>query len=606
MATPTIKTKIQLDGESEYKKSISDINAKLNELNSEMKKTEAQYANNANSAEALRAKQEVLNKQIEAQKEKIKTLQEVVKKASEAYGENDTRTLKWKTSLNKAEEELFKMQHKLDDTTDALGKFGDKQEETNQKGVGFDTLLSTISDKLGISIPSSATKAVSGLGQIDAKTAACVAGFVALAAAVAEVEKKLIEMTKESAKWADDLNTQAKVAGIATEQLQEYAYAADLIDVSADTITGAQTRLIRSMQSAQEGTESAMEAFNKLNISVTNADGSLRDADEVFWEAIDRLGQMTNKTEADAIAMDLMGKSARDLNPLIEVGSAGMKEYADEAKKVGYVLSTDDLRALNRVQDAMDRFKRSTEAGKNQLAVQFAPSLEKAIEKLTEFVSKAAQALQKTGIVKAFGAILECVTGILDPLQGMFDILAGNKGLLAYVADAFALIADTVDVISGLWFWSSPGSLQKVANALGFNGTSHQQQMQQSRLGNNYDPTTGTYYQTKQINYGNYQIDVANGDYSGSYADYIDYMQKKNGWNAGGSMNWRGGMTWVGENGPELMYVPQGATIKTAQESREIGGDTFNISISARDVKEFNDIVAIAKNARMTARRVMS
>jgi hypothetical protein len=72
--------------------------------------------------------------------------------------------------------------------------------------------------------------------------------------------------------------------------------------------------------------------------------------------------------------------------------------------------------------------------------------------------------------------------------------------------------------------------------------------------------------------------------------------------NASGTHNWRGGWTWVGENGPELMRLPRGTQIQTAQESRSSGGDVYNITIDAKSVKEFEDVVRIVKNQRRTLR----
>ena len=72
--------------------------------------------------------------------------------------------------------------------------------------------------------------------------------------------------------------------------------------------------------------------------------------------------------------------------------------------------------------------------------------------------------------------------------------------------------------------------------------------------------------------------------------------------NATGNDNWRGGLTWVGEAGPELVSLPGGSQILNAQDSRGLGGDTFYISIDAKSVKEFNDIVEIAQSARVRGR----
>jgi hypothetical protein len=82
--------------------------------------------------------------------------------------------------------------------------------------------------------------------------------------------------------------------------------------------------------------------------------------------------------------------------------------------------------------------------------------------------------------------------------------------------------------------------------------------------------------------------------------NYGAWIQK--GYNATGNDNWRGGLTWVGEAGPELVSLPGGSQILNAQDSRSFGGDTFYITIDSASVREFNDIVEIAQSARVRRR----
>ena len=60
MATRTISTKLQLDGEAEYRASLKNINSELGTLKSELKLTESQFAGHLNSYAALSAKGETL------------------------------------------------------------------------------------------------------------------------------------------------------------------------------------------------------------------------------------------------------------------------------------------------------------------------------------------------------------------------------------------------------------------------------------------------------------------------------------------------------------------------------------------------------------------
>ena len=165
----------------------------------------------------------------------------------------------------------------------------------------------------------------SGLGTAcKAAAATMAAAFAAVSAAAIAGGKALIEMTKEGAAYADTVLTESTVTGIATDKLQEYMYAAELVDVSTDTLTKSMAKQIKSMKAVQDGTKLSVEAYDKLGVSVTNADGSLRDSDTVYWEVIDALGKVENETERNALGMQFLGKSAQELNPLIEAGAERM------------------------------------------------------------------------------------------------------------------------------------------------------------------------------------------------------------------------------------------------------------------------------------------
>ena len=146
-----ISSKISLAGEQEYKKAISELNTALKTMGSEMKLVSERYAENSGSVEALAAKGDVLNRQIDAQKAKVASMQEALKKSAETYGESDTRTQKWQQSLNSAEADLIKMERSLRDnnsqleaaqqaTDDYSGALAKMDEATQQTGEQSATL----------------------------------------------------------------------------------------------------------------------------------------------------------------------------------------------------------------------------------------------------------------------------------------------------------------------------------------------------------------------------------------------------------------------------------------------------------------------------------
>lgn len=114
--------KIGLEGEKEFKKALSEINQSFKVLGSEMKLVESAFAKNDNSVQALTARNQVLNREIEAQKQKIETLRAALANAAESFGENDRRTQNWQIQLNNATATLNQMERELNDNNTALNE----------------------------------------------------------------------------------------------------------------------------------------------------------------------------------------------------------------------------------------------------------------------------------------------------------------------------------------------------------------------------------------------------------------------------------------------------------------------------------------------------
>lgn len=619
MATPGINTKVKMDGEKEYRAALAQINAGLKNLGAEMRATEQDFADNADSVEALTAKGDVLARQMQTQQEKVDTLREVLQRAGETYGEADKRTIDWSTSLIDAETKLKQMQEALEENNAELDKAGAsgskfqqamdkvkdsvakaKEEGTGAKGVfanlkesfaggkgeavGLGDAIGGAADKLGINLPEGATKALNSLNGINAGTAAAVGGFAALVAAVAKVEKQLMSITKESAEYAKEVKTLASVTGQSVEEVQEWQYASDMLGVSYDRMKDSLKEITNKMQEAQNGSEDTAAAFNTLGVNIYNADGSLRDANAVFNDTIDALGHVQNRTERDALAMDLMSESAQELNPLIEKGSQALKDYADEAHEMGYVLDDEAIKALNDTDTAQQKLLKTQEAVTKQISAEYAPYMTEALGDTADFIQKIGKAFVDSGVVDKFGSILTSVTQILDPLGDLtVSVLPALDAALKPVATTMALIADTTNLLVGLLTLNG----DKIKTALGLNMASGQlsnmQQLQyKGALSSGSSYVSGVGY-------------TGTGGYMGADGKWHQ--------NAAGTDNFIGGVTWVGENGPEPVWLPQGSRIGTNQEGRSLsGGDTYNFYVQANEIREIDDFIRRMKNQRRVAR----
>ena len=208
--------KIGLEGEKEFKKALTEINQSFKVLGSEMKVVQSQFDKNDDSVEALTARNQVLNKEIVAQKQKIETLRQALANASESFGENDRRTQQWQIQLNNATAALNDMERELDRNNTALD---DAEREMDDVANSADDLEEELDDA-GDAADDSEGK-FSKLGG-TLKTVGIAMGAVVTAAAAAAVSlgKAVIEAYGEYEQLVGGVDTLFKDS---SASLQEYA-----------------------------------------------------------------------------------------------------------------------------------------------------------------------------------------------------------------------------------------------------------------------------------------------------------------------------------------------------------------------------------------------
>lgn len=570
MATQPIKTRFELDGEKEYKAAVSEINASLRVLNSEMKLVSEQFKNNDKSVEALTASSDVLSRQILTQKEKIEALQAALKNSAERYGEADARTKRWQTSLNNAQAELVKMERELKANSDAMEKnnedLADLDEgfdDTIGSGKGLGDVLNDLTGKLGVNLPEGATSTLNSMVSLGGELTLLIGAFAAAAAAIVEVEKALANLTLEQAAAAGEIQDVAMQTGLSTEAVQRYQYACDMIGVSFDTVASSQAKMIRSMADVQSGSETAAATWNQLGIEVMNADGSLRDAQEVFLEVIDVLSQIENATQRDAVSMEIFGRSAQDLNPLIVQGTDAFQAFYDEASNVKDILTDVQLETLAGLDDEMHRVEARFESGANSMALKFTPALQEFYEKTSEGIKGIEEDFAASGLVTVFGSLLELVTALSPAFDTLGEILKACSPVFYGIALVIAGIADGIKVIEL--------AVSSIINLL---------KLDFSGAAEDWRAIGGTLF---------------GGDNATTRVFQSMY-------NASGDWNFPGGVTWVGENGPERVFLPRGSVIQSAQESARSTGDVYYVTLSLREISELSDIARLARDRRRKTR----
>lgn len=385
---------IEFRGETtKLSKALNKIKDETKGVDGSLKAVNKALKFNPGNIELLGQKQIELKRKIEQTKEKLEAFKEA-QRSLDASGVDKTSSeyMEVRRNIIQAESQAKYFNAELKKTEAAispLGKLGSQFQDVGGKITAAGHALAPLS-KLGAAV-------AGGLGALAVK----------------------------AGRAADDLNTLSKTSGINTQQLQLYAASADLVDVSVEDMAKSQTKLKKNMLSASQGTGDAARAFDMLGVNVKGADGHLRNQDEVFQEVIQKLGTMSNETERDALAMQIFGKSATALNPMIEDMGKTYKLVTDTMKKnkIKFV-DQETLDQANAFNDQIDIMKFIATTAFQQIGAKLAAYLVPAITKVQEVFSH--------------------FMGIISNLSGR------TLAIITGIGGGFAVIAPTLLIVGGL------------------------------------------------------------------------------------------------------------------------------------------------------------
>lgn len=407
MASGRIKgITIEIDGNTTpLQKALAGVDKSLKTTDASLRDINKLLKLDPGNTDLLKQKQEYLGNAIKDVKEKLRLEQEAYEQLKNADPSEENA------------EKQKALEREIIDTNNALKKYQDELDDTEAelKGVKKETDKAADSTDKMERETEQAEDAQEGANQGWTTARQVLADLVSKGLeiaiqAVKRLAQAMVDAVSDAADYADEILTLSRTTHLSTETLQEFQYMAELVDVSLDTVTGSLTKLTNNMQSAAEGSGAAADAFAALGIDVVGSDGHLRNAEDVFYEVIDALGQMTNETERDAMAMDIFGRSAQELNPIIDAGSGALADFADEAHEMGYVLDNDALESLGEMDDSFQRVQRQMEAVRNQIVVALAPAISNIADAFVEW----AQSVDWEEVADKIGEVMEVVIDVVD------------------------------------------------------------------------------------------------------------------------------------------------------------------------------------------------
>jgi len=218
---------------------------------------------------------------------------------------------------------------------------------------------------------------------------------------------------------ADELSKAGQKIGVSTEALSALEYAARLSDVSLQQLSTGIGKLSQNMVAAVSGNKQLSGAFDAIGVSVTDANGKLRGADEVLLDLADVFKSLPDGADQTALAMQLMGKSGRDMVPLLNGGSEAITAMTDEARTLGLVVGAEFGKQAEEFNDALTTARAGLEGAASTVATQLTPTL-----------LEAARTINDPQFREGFAAIIEGAANATIAVAGLVSEI-GNLARFA-------------------------------------------------------------------------------------------------------------------------------------------------------------------------------
>lgn len=297
-----IGPRIGIDGEAQYRKELSNIIQQQKTLQSEMNAVTSSFSKNTTAEEKNNAVSKVLAEQVKVQKERVEQLAAMLQKSAEKYGENDTKTLKWKEAVNSATSELNKMERELEESSNSTDNLGDALEGAEKGAFSF-------GDALKANVLAQAI--VDGVKRLASAVKDMAGDFIDTAAAV---KAEASQFSQTFGDLSDD----------ATAAIGRVANSSGILDTRLNNLG---TQIYAFARASGGSTEESMVLMEKALQATADAaayyDRSLEDTSESLQSFLKgnyandaALGLSATETTRNAAAMELFGQKFNDLTEI--------------------------------------------------------------------------------------------------------------------------------------------------------------------------------------------------------------------------------------------------------------------------------------------------
>lgn len=438
-----IKTTIAVDGEAAFKRAINDATTSLRNMGTQLTLAQAEFKKDGDAMKLMETRSKALKGEIGQQEEIVKALEKAVSDSAKAYGENSDKTEKWQAELNRAKAKLANLQNELTLNEQGLDRNGKAFDDSSQKAADYQATLQTIGKNVSFQTISEGIKGVTGTIEGAIKK-------------VFNFAKAIRETFADAGEWADQLMTDSIKYRMDPEELQRWQYAAKIIDTDVETIYSAQDKLSKKVKNGWKNGD--LDMWKMLGIDLTDSTGNQREALDIMFDLGETLMSMSkidgNDIRADAYAMEVFGKSWRELLPLFTAGRAAW----EAAKQDAEVVSNERVANLTALDDANQALENSWDVAKYSFLAELAPTVTEVTEAVTEMLHAFNEWMDTDEGKKAMNdlseAIKELFSGLKDvkfkdAIDTVQKAIEGIKTALSWLDEHKNDVFTALEIIAG-------------------------------------------------------------------------------------------------------------------------------------------------------------
>ncbi|MGA4442619.1 hypothetical protein ACPA2N_25985 [Ectopseudomonas hydrolytica] len=174
---------------------------------------------------------------------------------------------------------------------------------------------------------------------------------------------------------ADEARKLAQAAGVTTEAFTGLQWAASQSGVSTNELSAAFSRLNRTAVQAANGGKAQAELFQRIGVSVTNAEGAVRSGDQLLLDLAARFAELPDGAEKSAMAIELFGRSGAKLLPLLNSGADGIGALVEQAERLGLVISDRQAQQAEQFNDSLSTLGAVSSGAGNTISAELLPTL---------------------------------------------------------------------------------------------------------------------------------------------------------------------------------------------------------------------------------------